>query len=211
MNLQDYQLLESYKKLMHFVSHLLSQDCEIVLHKVQDDTCVIEEIINPIITGRKKGQFTDVLGLYHSVEHANEDYSNTRYYTSKDGNTVKANTFFIKNTEKKLVGMMCVNMNVSALVDVHNWIVNFMEGFVPKVLESDLQTTDTVEDYTFKTIDQVILEGKIEPTRMSVEEKIEILRVLDTKGVFRVKGTMNYISKKLSISEPTLYRYLKEI
>ncbi len=38
---------------------------------------------------------------------------------------------------------------------------------------------------------------------MSVEEKIDILRVLDTKGVFRVKGTMAYISKKLSISEPT--------
>lgn len=211
MGLQDYQLLESYKKLMYFISHLLSQDCEIVLHKVQEDTCVIEEIINPVITGRKKGQYTDVLGLYHSEEHANEDYSDTRYYTSKDGNTIKANTFFIKNEDKKLIGMMCVNMNVSALVDAHNWIVGFMEGFVPKVLESDVQSTDTVEDYTFKTIDQVILESKIDPSRMSVEEKIEILRVLDTKGVFRVKGTMNYISKKLSISEPTLYRYLKEI
>ena len=77
-------------------------------------------------------------------------------------------------------------------------------------MESD-DAHDTVEDYTFKTIEQVILESKIEPVRMSVNEKISILRTLDSKGVFRVKGTMGFISKKLSISEPTLYRYLKEI
>lgn len=208
---EDRQLLESYKKMMHFISHLLAGDCEIVLHKVQEDTCVIEEIINPVITGREKGQFTDVLGLYHSEEHAQEDFSNTRYYTSKNGSTVKANTFFIKNSEDKLIGMMCVNMNVSALVDAHNWIVSFMEGYVPKAVESDVKASDTIEDYTFNTIDQVVAESKIHPSRMSVEEKIEILRILDMKGVFRVKGTMNYISKKLNISEPTLYRYLKEV
>lgn len=210
MILRDQQLLDSYKKLMAFLAHLLSNDCEIVLHKVEKDVSMIEEIINPVITGRKKGDFTDVLGLYHSEEHAHEDFSHTRYYTSKSGETVKANTFFIKNADEQLIGMMCVNMNVAALVDAHNWIVSFMEGYVPKV-ETEVQTSDTIEDYTFNTIDQVILDSKIEPSRMSVDEKIEILRVLDSKGVFRVKGTMNYISKQLSISEPTLYRYLKEI
>lgn len=211
MNTEDMQLLSSYKKMMHFVSHLIAGDCEIVLHKVQDDTCIIEEILNPVITGRKKGETTDVLGLYHSEEHAQEDFSNTRYYTSKNGSTVKANTFFIKNPDGKLVGMMCVNMNVTALVDAHNWIANFMEGFVPKTMESETDGSDTIEDYTYNTIDQVVMGCKITPARMSAEEKIEVLRSLDSKGVFRVRGTMNYISKKLMISEPTLYRYLKEV
>jgi len=210
MGYEDQQLLESFKKIMHFIAHLIPGDCEIVLHKIEEETCIIEEIINPVVTGRSKGQFTDVLGLYHSEEHAHEDFSETRYYTSKNGSTVKANTFFIKNNEGSLIGMMCINMNVSVLVDTHNWIVGFMEGFVPKAMEAD-ESHDTIEGYTFKTIDQVIQESKIEPARMSAEEKISILRILDSKGVFRVKGTMNYISKQLNISEPTLYRYLKEV
>lgn len=204
------RLLASYKKIMAFIGHVVPGDCEIVLHKVQDHACVIEAILNPVITGRSEGELTDVLGLYHREEHAHEDFSNTRYYTSKSGHTVKANTLFIKNEAGDLVGMMCVNMNVSALEDAHNWITKFMEGFGPKVMESSHQQ-DTVEEYTFKTIDSLISESKIEPSRMDVQEKISILRGLDQKGVFRVKGTMQYISKQLNISEPTLYRYLKEI
>lgn len=211
MSLENSQLLEIYIKMMVFISNIVAEDCEVVLHKVEDGACIIEEIINPVITGRKKGQYTDVLGLYHSEKHSSTDFSNTRYYTSKKGNTIKANTLFIKNSQGELIGMMCVNMNVSDLVNAHNWIVSFMDGFIPKALESDQSALGTIEEYTFNTIDQVVAESKIETSRMSVEEKIDILRVLDTKGVFRVKGTMNYISKKLSISEPTLYRYLKEL
>ena len=211
MTLENSQLLETYKKIMVFISNIVAEDCEIVLHKVQGDTCIIEDIINPVITGRKKGQYTDALGIYHSEKHSSADYSNTRYYTSKKGNTIKANTFFIKNPQGELIGMMCVNMNVSDLVNAHNWITSFMDGFIPKSLESETTVIGTIEEYTFNTIDKVVAESNIETTRMSVDEKIDVLRVLDTKGVFRVKGTMGYISKRLNISEPTLYRYLKEL
>jgi predicted transcriptional regulator YheO len=85
-----------------------------------------------------------------------------------------------------------------------------MKGFAPPLLEQKVPE-GTIEDYTYETIDQVILSSKISPSRMSAEEKVQILKVLDSKGVFRVKGSMNYISKQLMISEPTLYRYLKEI
>jgi len=195
---------------MPFMETLIPGPCELVLHKVQGDSSFIEEIINPLISGRKKGDQTDVLGLYHSGKYTHQAFSETRYFTAKSGATIKGNTFFIRNQAQDLIGMLCVNVNVSPLVETHNWIVDFMKGFTPPVLDTRV-SEGTIEDYTYETIDQVILSSKITPSRMSPEEKIEVLKLLDSKGVFRVKGSMAYISKQLAISEPTLYRYLKEI
>ena len=54
------------------------------------------------------------------------------------------------------------------------------------------------------------LENSFMPVdRLNQEEKIEIVRDLESKGVFMLKGAVSEVAEKLSVSEATLYRYIR--
>ena len=44
---------------------------------------------------------------------------------------------------------------------------------------------------------------------MTPEEKIEIVRQLESKGVLMLKGAVSEVAEKLLVSEATLYRYIR--
>ena len=47
--------------------------------------------------------------------------------------------------------------------------------------------------------------------RLNVDEKIKVVRYLQEKGTFKVKGAIVLVAEKLAVSEPTVYRYLKKM
>jgi predicted transcriptional regulator YheO len=46
---------------------------------------------------------------------------------------------------------------------------------------------------------------------ISKEEKVNIVQLLDEKGVFLIKGAIDYVAKVLCVSRYTVYNYLDEI
>jgi predicted transcriptional regulator YheO len=46
---------------------------------------------------------------------------------------------------------------------------------------------------------------------MTKEDKLHIIRDLKEKGLFLIKGAAKRISNELSVSLPTIYKYLEEI
>ena len=44
--------------------------------------------------------------------------------------------------------------------------------------------------------------------RLTQEEKIGIVRNLDNKGVFMIKGAVGILAKRLDVSQASLYRYI---
>jgi predicted transcriptional regulator YheO len=60
-------------------------------------------------------------------------------------------------------------------------------------------------------ITSVIGKLKIPPERLSSQEKIEVVRELNELGVFLLKGGVSQVAASLSISEPTVYRYLQKL
>ena len=43
------------------------------------------------------------------------------------------------------------------------------------------------------------------------EDRLELIRFMDERGVFLVKGSMEYVAGKLGLSKVTLYGYLDKI
>ena len=48
----------------------------------------------------------------------------------------------------------------------------------------------------------------LDPLHMTSQEKIEVVHVLQEKGVFKMKGAVAEAARELQVSEPTIYRYL---
>ena len=46
---------------------------------------------------------------------------------------------------------------------------------------------------------------------LNVDEKIKVVKYLQEKGTFKVKGAIVLVAEKLAVSEPTVYRYLKKM
>ena len=47
------------------------------------------------------------------------------------------------------------------------------------------------------------------PSRLTAREKREVVEELNARGVFLLKGVVTEVARRLSVSEQTVYRYLK--
>lgn len=47
--------------------------------------------------------------------------------------------------------------------------------------------------------------------KMQKEDKVEVIRYLQKRGVFLIKGAIEKVAKRLNVSRYTLYNYLSEI
>ena len=135
------------------------------------------------------------------------------------GEKLRSSTYFIKNENSELIGMLCVNILLSpdgmavnnladklinALVANHS-IAGTVVAEEEKVVES-LQTS--IENVVDSAIDKIIGEYDMPVERMSINEKISIVQKLNANGVFKIKGAITKVASTLQASESTIYRYL---
>lgn len=66
-----------------------------------------------------------------------------------------------------------------------------------------------VEEITNQLIEQIVANRK--HSLMKRREKIELIRFMDEKGIFLMKGAVDKVADQLGISKVTVYSYLDEV
>lgn len=136
---------------------------------------------------------------------------------SRDVSPLHSATYFIRDDDGELAGLLCLNMNVSDLIKARDTIDSLMSAFSqsPKEPSNNLLLTErfspSVEDLMNDIILQVINKGTIPPERMTPEEKIDLVYTLHDRGVFLLKGSVHVVAQHLATSELTIYRYLQKV
>ena len=213
--------LEPYLALMDFLSEALGPDTEIVLHDAHTPESSIIAIRNGHISGRCVGG-----ALTNMARHGLSDpeYMGTKYLSSYSGKTVsgkplKLSTYFIRDENGSLQGYLCINTDQSKLLQLRT-IIDGLIGDVKPVPDkipfyNTDQTTEntsgTVENLAIDSIEATISSYGVDPERLSCEEKIEIIKKLNSSSIFLLKGTIPTVARYLKVSEPTIYRYLNKI
>lgn len=203
---------------------MLGDNCEVVLH---DLTCPENSIIaikNEQLSGRRVGgPLTDlVLKVIQNKSYKDKDFV-ANYKASSKHKTFRSSSFFIKNEDKQIIGALCVNMDIEPyekIKEIMNKLTFMSQTFENcsgeqnnnlKEVDVEEQLYTTVDDLLCTMIHDAIQDIGISPQRMSSEEKINVVKHLDNKGAFQLKGAVSEISKALDVSEPTVYRYLNKI
>ncbi|GAB6181835.1 hypothetical protein JCM14036_31540 [Desulfotomaculum defluvii] len=130
---------------------------------------------------------------------------------TKDGRILKSSTIFARNEEGKIIGCLCLNYDISDLL-THRAHIEDFAGFGDKEQPSD-SGEDFASDVTEvlgNMIDQVIKNVNIPVQNMQKEDKMQIVRELDLKGVFMIKGAVDKVAAVLGVSRYTVYNYLEE-
>lgn len=217
-----YKSLEPYAKLVYFLSAALGDNCEIALHDLTSKDQEIVAISNNPISGREVGAKLSNLSLHYLEEkqYLNHDYVMNYKTVGNDGKLMRAATYFIKEEGREMpVGMLCINVNISDLEYLTSTIkkilgikeekdIEFKMDNPVEILSSPLD--EMIDMYVKECLEKMGFPSYFLAERLNVDEKIKVVKYLQEKGTFKVKGAIVLVAEKLAVSEPTVYRYLKK-
>lgn len=217
-----YKSLEPYAKLVYFLSAALGDNCEIALHDLTSKDQEIVAISNNPISGREVGAKLSDLSLHYLEEkqYLNHDYVMNYKTVGNDGKLMRAATYFIKEEGREMpVGMLCINVNISDLEYLTSTIkkilgikeekdIEFKMDNPVEILSSPLD--EMIDMYIKECLEKMGFPSYFLAERLNVDEKIKVVKYLQEKGTFKVKGAIVLVAEKLAVSEPTVYRYLKK-
>ncbi len=207
-----HPILENMKPVVKGIAKTFGKDCEVVLHDITDPYNSIVAIENSHITGRGLGGPMSDINI-DRIKNGDfkEDQLN---YTKKtpDGRVLKSSTIVIRDEKQKPIGCLCINFELSKYIVVRNAInalcatdeENTTDG------ESGFETTN-INDILCNLVNNVLDSLGKPVAYMSKEDKVEIVKMLDQKGAFLIKGAIDYVAKILCVSRYTIYNYLDEI
>lgn len=208
--------LKPYLPLVSFLSAVCGNDFEVVLHDAADHRHSVTAIHNGHLSGRSIGSPMTELAerLIREKTYEKTDFIANYEGKTKKGKRFVSSTFFIKE-EGDLLGLICVNHDISGMETVQRAVQNLMDAFHVPEKNVRAEITETLDNsiegisstLIRKTIAAVTKPGR--PPR--AEEKEAVIQTLYRRGVFNTKGAVREIADALGISEPTVYRYLHKI
>jgi predicted transcriptional regulator YheO len=210
--------LEKYIPFVKTIAEMFGNKCEVVLHDFSEPRKSIVAIENGQVTGRKAGDpITDLaLSVWNKNGYDNEKIDRIVNYKtkSKDGKILKSSTVFIRNNQKKIIGCLCINYDIT----IHLMFYKGMDEFCTTVDLDKAKPEKGIETFTsdvneiLKNIIQEAIEKIGKPVSlMQKEDKLMVAKIADKKGAFLIKGAITQLAKEINVSRFTIYNYLEEI
>ncbi|MDR0806418.1 MAG: transcriptional regulator [Enterobacteriaceae bacterium] len=206
---EDRDILRSYESVVDGLAMLIGAHCEIVLHSLEDLKCSAIRIANGEHTGRKIGSpITDMaLRMLHTMSHEDTSVSNAYFTRAKSGSLMKSLTIAIRNKEHRVVGLLCINMNLDVPFS------QIMQTFIPpetKEEHSNVNFASSVDDLVAQTLEHSIEEVSTDRNVSNNAKNRQIVLNLYEKGIFDIKDSINQVADRLNISKHTVYLYIRQ-
>ncbi len=183
--------------------------CEVAVHDFKNLKKSLIHLAGDV-TGREIGSPITDLVLKELAKNKTDVEDIPSYKTqTKKGNVLKSATIFLRDHENKVIGALCINYDISLLMQFGGEIEEFI-NFDDQQDKSESFFT-SIQDVTQEMVEQVLHGFKKAPSLMSLEEKVECVRQLEEKGTFLIKGATDYVATVLGVSKFTIYNYLQKI
>lgn len=226
-------ILQQYAVMVDFLGKALGPDYEVVLHELNPDHSQIVAIANGHISGRSVGgPLTDaILKMLAKKSYQTRDYITNYKGVTENGHILRSSTMFIKDESGNPIGLLCINFDDSRFIDLHKKLLStvhpkeFWEtsSMIYKPSSASAEHTfpepdEITENFSMDipSLMQKIFEDATAALTTPVDhlnqaEKKEIIQKLQERGMFQLKGAINYVAKRFCCSSATVYRYLSEL
>lgn len=224
--MKNQAILSRYKELAAFLHMCLGRNIEIVVHDLRDPDHSVVAIYNNDISRRSIGAPLTDFALNIVREKLYEKKSCIVNYSGKshDGLELRSSTYFIKNNRGDLIGLFCLNIDVTRHQRLADELRKLIEGESPTAMDNvdgeDEARSGAESGYheifpasVSDMIDIIVKQkmGGVPAARLTTEEKTAVVDELSGQGVFMLKGSIPAAAERLGISEATVYRYLSKL
>ena len=215
--MSNYACLERYIPLVTFMGEICGKNYEIILHDVSTPERSVIAACNGHLSGRRVGDPMTELAkdLIRTGAYLEHDFVANYEGRTRGGKRFVSSTYFIKE-KGKLVGLICVNHDVEDFFALSEHLNNLVQAFslpvggtCPTTYTENLD--DSISGLSSSLIHSTVLNYHVPMEAMHSADKLEIVRILESQGVFATKGSVGQVARELHISEPTVYRYLQKI
>ncbi len=212
--------LKKYFPIADFIAAINGKNCEVLIHDVSNLNHSICYILNGHVTNRTVGgAITDyALELLQKREYLKQDNVVNYTGTTRDRKKIlRSSTFFIKDTGQEVIGLLCVNIDITETLRMQeciNDLLVFTHGptLSPGLADTSPERFDrSVDDIVQEIIDKVVLEYGTQLIDSTIAEKQVLIGKIEAKGVFKFKGAVNTVANVLGVSTQTIYRYLQNV
>lgn len=205
-----------FMRFLEGLQKFLGDKCEIVVHdfrKGYDHSLVYE--FNAKLSGRKVGgspRGSMITNVGKDITPLKD--SMIFFYPGAKGQIFKSCTTLIADGDNRIIGSVCLNMEISNFLLAQNAISSFVryesESDTSKPLDSKTIMEKNVDDVLVYYIQQCeSMIGSPMPL-MTKEQKVRALDFLDQRGIFKISKASNLLCEEFNISRYTLYNYLEE-
>lgn len=197
--------LKHYVPVVDMIAKTFGKNCEVVLHDLSKPLSSVVYAANSHVTGRQIGQTFDHLikEVLLSKDFANDYKAN--YLIDTPQKKIKSSTVLLRNQEDKVIGALCINYDVTQLLQFRDILNDFIIAGKENI-SGETVPFDHVVEIVDDLIDKII--GTVDVAQLKRREKIELIRFMEQKGVFLIKGSVEKVADKLNISKVTVYSYL---
>lgn len=210
--------LDSLRSIVPLLAQVIGANCEVVLH---DFSRLPNSIvaIGGDLTHRAVGDTINPFALERIREGADRDLINYQVELD-DGRILRSSTIFVRTADGVAEGCLCVNLDVSDLIKMRSVIDAMMVSAggvddvvldTPTVLSVHETFPKTVEEVMAETVSQAIANVGVEPGLMHKRHKMEVVRLLEARGLFLVRDAVDFVAQELHVTRFTIYNYLNEL
>jgi predicted transcriptional regulator YheO len=207
-----HPVLHNIHQLMPSLHKVLGADCELVLHDFKDVRHSIVAIEGNITDRSVGGPLTDLfLKIIHKEESPNDLLKYSSF--SVDGRELLCSTIFLRDETDKVVGCLCINRDINHFKMVRNAMDEMCQS-LPLQGATGVGETETfvqdVEELLMGSIHEILSKEAKPVEFMTKADKIRVVHLLNDRGIFLIRGSVQTVAKALNVSRYTIYNYLEE-
>lgn len=215
--------LEPYKKLIEFVGEVCGPGCRLMLYDFSHGTAGARAVA---LVGYEADEMALGAPLTDMAKKivADEAWKDTDYITnfrneSRDGRIFASSDYFIKKNGK-LLGMICVNRDITKYKELGRELLRLSGLPVDEVLGKPMAAENGPYAENLSGTDEMVesvLKMRFaglecpDPQRMTQRERMDVIKELESRGAFLVRGTVSASARRLGCSEASIYRYLAQV
>lgn len=208
----------SYIQLVDFLGACFGEDTEVVLYSFEDIDHSVIAIHNGHISGRTIGAPLTRFALSKLKDKGKEGppYYLNYLGMSKNNVPLRCNSFFILDKKGNPRGMLSINTDVSKYKAAAKILQKL--AYLPSMDSDEKENSSSVEilqtdpeDIISNLISEITHHTGVLANRLTVDEKIEVVRRLNEEKFFLIKGSVSKVAIALGVSEATVYRYLSNV
>lgn len=201
--------MERYIPVVDFLGEVLGEKYEILLQDFSRPKQSIIHIANPGISGKNVGDsFSNIFESLELGEYEGDRNCN-KIKVLPGGKRVKVNAQFLRNEKGKVTGCLCILKDITGRDEAMRLLMDLagdQEILLTMKKEMKHKDAENVLSIAEDIIDHIMQE--YQDKKLSREDKIQIIRFMNEKGIFLIKGTVDMVAERLGTAKVTIYSYL---
>lgn len=217
-----HSMVKHYIPILNFLADMLGKDTEIVLQDFSQGFDHSLVYIKNNLSGREIGApATDfVFEVLKDKRYLTQDYVVNYRSKTINGRELYSSSFFIKNAQAELVGMICMNADKSKLQQLQSLFkesLSCLQDLMDDKEEKSVSMTEEVTENFYSTAENLIeatiakeAKGKVlRKYNLTRTEKLAIVKFLNQKGFFDLKDAVSKVAEAFRMSEVSIYKYIQ--